>query len=91
MRRGPASGFYGNGEVGGIVNTESKTAATYSGDNLATPSFGYPESGQIGVDVVGDLNAGGMLRYRIVGFARDATTQVDHSDEDAWGIAPSIT
>lgn len=89
--RGPASGLYGNGEVGGVVNTESKTAANFTGDSLVQLSFTDPEGAELGVDVGGDLNAAGTLRYRFVGLARHATTQVDYSDDDAVALAPSIT
>ncbi len=89
--RGPASGLYGNGEVGGVVNTESKTAANRTGDNLVRLSFGDPESGALDLDIGGPLNAAGTLSYRFVGVLRDATTQVDYSDDDAVAIAPSIT
>lgn len=89
--RGPASGLYGNGEVGGIVDTQSKTAANLSGDNLVKLSFGDPRSAELGVDVGGPLNASGTLSYRVVGLVRDATSQVDFSGDDAWAIAPSIT
>lgn len=89
--RGPASGLYGNGEVGGVVNTESKTAANLTGDNLVQLTFGDPESAELGIDMGGPLNAEGTLSYRVVGLLRAGTTQVDHSDDDAVAIAPSIT
>ncbi|CUH39279.1 Ferric hydroxamate uptake [Jannaschia seosinensis] len=89
--RGPASGLYGNGDVGGIVNTESKTAANFSGDNLARLSFGSHEKKEVGLDLGGDLNASGTLKYRLVGLLRDAETQVDFSRNDARALAPSIT
>lgn len=89
--RGPASGLYGNGEVGGIVDTASKTAANRTGDNLVKLSFGDPESAEIGLDWGGALNASGTLSYRLVGLVREATTQVSRSDDDAWAVAPSVT
>ena len=88
--RGPASGLYGNGEVGGVVNTASKTAATPS-ENVAQLQFGSHDRRQVGLDVPHDLTADGSLRGRVVALARDSDTQVDHSRDDAFAIAPSIT
>ena len=89
--RGPASGLYGNGEVGGVVNTESKTAANFSGENLVRIGFSDPRSTELEADFGGVLNEAGTLSYRIVGMVRDGTTQVDKSRDDAYAIAPSIT
>ncbi len=88
--RGPASGLYGNGEVGGVVNTTSRTAASESPD-IVQLSYGSHNRKQIGVDFGGDLTEDGRLAYRFVGLYRDADTQVDHSQDDAVAIAPSIT
>ncbi|MCZ4260667.1 TonB-dependent siderophore receptor [Limimaricola sp. G21655-S1] len=88
--RGPASGLYGNGEVGGVVNTSSKTSAENS-ENIARFQIGSHERRQVGLDVSHDLNGDGSLRSRIVALARDSETQVEHSRDDAFAIAPSIT
>ncbi|WP_375260766.1 TonB-dependent siderophore receptor [Palleronia sp.] len=89
--RGPASGLYGNGEVGGVINTESKTAANYAGEDLVRLTFGSDDEAELGLDFGGDLNKSGTLKWRMVGVLRDAETQVDHSQDDALAIAPSIT
>lgn len=88
--RGPASGLYGNSEVGGVVNTRSKTAATPS-ENIAQLSFGSHDRKQVALDYSGDLNSDGTLRYRFVGVLRDSATQVDYSQDDTLALAPSIT
>ena len=88
--KGPASGLYGSGSVGGVVNTTSKTAAQDS-DNLWQLSVGSNQRAQIAADVNGDLNASGTLRYRIVGVLRNADTPVDFSQDDSLALAPSIT
>lgn len=87
---GPASGLYGSGAVGGVVNTTSKTAAQ-DAPNLLQFQFGSHSRKQVGIDFSGDLNANGTLRYRFVGLLRDAETQVDYSQDDALALAPSIT
>ncbi|NNU82145.1 TonB-dependent siderophore receptor [Halovulum dunhuangense] len=88
--RGPASGLYGNGEVAGVVNTTSKTAAEDS-PNVVQLQFGSFGRKQVGVDYGSDLTADGTLSYRVVGLLRDADAQVDYSRDDAFAIAPSIT
>ncbi|WP_026757642.1 TonB-dependent siderophore receptor [Sediminimonas qiaohouensis] len=88
--RGPASGLYGSGSVGGVVNTTSKTAAQ-DAPNLWQLQVGSHDRLQGGVDVSGDLNASGTLRYRFVGLARDSETQVDFSQDEVLAFAPSIT
>lgn len=88
--KGPASGLYGSGSVGGVVNTTSKTAAQDS-DNLWQLSVGSNQRAQIAADVSGDLNTSGTLRYRIVGVLRNADTPVDFSQDDSLALAPSIT
>ncbi|GLO69385.1 ferrichrome receptor FiuA [Phaeobacter inhibens] len=88
--KGPSSGIYGSGAVGGVVNTTSKTAAQEA-ENLFQVQVGSHDRKQAAVDVSGDLNASGTLRYRFVGLLRDAETQVDHSQDDTVVLAPSIT
>lgn len=88
--RGPASGLYGSGSVGGVVNTTSKTAAQDAPNiyQLQAGSFGRLQGA---LDIGGDLNDSGTLRYRFVGVARDSETQVDFSQDDVFALAPSIT
>ncbi|UWQ56158.1 TonB-dependent siderophore receptor [Leisingera caerulea] len=88
--KGPASGLYGSGSVGGVVNTTSKTAAQ-DAENLLQLQVGSHDRKQVAADVSGDLNESGTLRYRFVGVLRDAETQVDHSQDDVLALAPSIT
>ena len=88
--RGPASGLYGSGSVGGVVNTTSKTAAQ-DAPNLWQLQVGSFDRVQGALDVSGDLNESGTLRYRFVGVARDSETQVDYSQDDVLALAPSIT
>lgn len=88
--RGPASGLYGSGSVGGVVNTTSKTAAQ-DAPNVWQLQVGSHDRVQGAVDVSGDLNESGTLRYRLVGVTRDSETQVDFSQDDVLALAPSIT
>ncbi|MFC3614175.1 TonB-dependent siderophore receptor [Lutimaribacter marinistellae] len=88
--RGPASGLYGSGSVGGVVNTTSKTAAQ-DAPNLWQLQVGSYDRVQGAIDVSGDLNETGTLRYRLVGVARESETQVNYSQDDVLSLAPSIT
>lgn len=88
--RGPATVLYGSGSVGGVVNTTSKTAAQ-DAPNLWQLQLGSFDRIQGALDVSGELNDSGTLRYRLVGVARDASTQVDYSQDDVLALAPSIT
>ncbi|SFP82301.1 TonB-dependent siderophore receptor [Tranquillimonas alkanivorans] len=86
--RGPASGLYGNGEVGGVVNTTSKVAGD-DAPNLVQLQFGSYERKQIGVDWSGQFSDD--VSWRMVGLVREAETQVDYSRDDAIALAPSLT
>lgn len=86
--RGPASGLYGNGSVGGVVNTTSKVAGQGS-PNILQTQVGSHGRKQVGIDWSGRLSE--TLEYRLVGVARDSATQVNHSRDDVLAFAPSIT
>ncbi|SET22861.1 TonB-dependent siderophore receptor [Oceanicella actignis] len=88
--RGPASGLYGSGSVGGVVNTVSKTAAQ-DAPRLWQLQVGSFDRVQGALDVGGRIDAEGALRYRLVGVARDSRTQVDHSQDDVLALAPSLS
>lgn len=88
--RGPASALYGNGSVGGVVNTTSKVAGQ-DAPNLVQLQVSSHGKKQIGVDFSGVLNRSGTLEYRFVGLVRDSDTQVAHSRDDSLAFAPSLT
>ena len=88
--RGPASGLYGSGSVGGVVNTTSKTSAQ-DAPNLVQVQIGSNNRKQIGVDVSGFGNADETLRYRFVGLVRDSDDVLAYSTDDAVALAPSFT
>jgi iron complex outermembrane receptor protein len=88
--RGPASGLYGSGSVGGVVNTTSKTSAQQS-DNMIQVQAGSNARKQLAGDVSGDLNEQGTLRYRFVGLLRESDGPMNYSNDDAIALAPSLT
>lgn len=88
--RGPASVLYGQGDVGGLVNTISKrpvdgqkqeVQVTVGSHNLFQESF----------DIGGRADDAGQVLFRVVGLRRDADTQVDHVRDERTYFAPSLT
>lgn len=88
--KGPASTLYGQAELGGIVNVNSKLPQVTAANEIEV-QLGSHDRKQIGVDSTGPLNADGTLLYRIVGLARNSNTQVDYVNDDALAIMPSLS
>jgi iron complex outermembrane receptor protein len=88
--KGPSSVLYGQGELGGIVNSVSKLPkAEQQGEIWA--QYGSLHRKQLAFDVTGPATEDGKLLYRVVGLERDSQTQVDYVDDDGFFIAPSLT
>jgi iron complex outermembrane recepter protein len=88
--KGPSSVLYGQGELGGIVNSVSKLPqAEQQGEIWA--QYGSFNRKQLAFDVTGPATEDGKLLYRVVGLQRDSETQVDHVDDDGFVFAPSFT
>jgi iron complex outermembrane receptor protein len=88
--QGPASVLYGQGAVGGIINTNSKLPKAEFGGEINF-QYGEHDRHQAAVDVTGPIDDEGTLLYRIVGLVRNADTQVDHVQDDARIFMPSFT
>jgi iron complex outermembrane receptor protein len=88
--RGPAGVLYGQGQVGGLVNTVTKrpTETFFAEAELDVASF---EQYAGKVDVGGPLNDAGNLLFRLTGLARDGEAQVDFLDESNLYVAPALT
>ncbi|WP_286237490.1 TonB-dependent siderophore receptor [Neptuniibacter halophilus] len=88
--KGPSSVLYGQGSVGGIVNSVTKRPqAETQGEIWAQAgSFGRK---QLAADWTGALDDEGRFLFRMVGLARKSGTQVDHVDDDELLINPSLT
>jgi iron complex outermembrane receptor protein len=87
--KGPSAVMYGQVAPGGMVNQVSKT-----------PDPAQPQVLRFGLDANGQYNAafdvgGGSADdrhlYRLVGLYRDGQTQVDHTEQEHWFLAPSYT
>ncbi|WP_350226606.1 TonB-dependent siderophore receptor [Methylophaga marina] len=88
--KGPSATLYGQGDLGGIVNMNSKMPkAEQQGEVWA--QYGSHNRKQLGVDVTGPVDEDGQLLYRFVGITRDSDTQVDHVNDDSFLIMPSLT
>lgn len=88
--KGPSASLYGQGDLGGIVNMNSKMPkATQEGEVWA--QYGSHNRKQLGVDVTGPIDEDGKLLYRFVGVTRDSDTQVDYVNDDSFLISPSLT
>ncbi len=88
--KGPASVLYGQGALGGIVNSTSKLPQEESKHEVEL-QYGTFDRKQIGIDFTGKINDSGTFLYRLVGVARDSETQVDYVDDNALVFQPSLT
>lgn len=88
--KGPSGMLFGNGAVGGIINTTSKLPDP-DAPNIVQLDFGSHDLFQAGIDTGGTLDREGRLRYRLVALGRTAKAQVDHTRDDARAFMPSLS
>jgi len=88
--KGPSSVLYGQGSPGGLVNVVSKRPEEEAAHEVVA-EYGNFDRKQIATDLTGALDADGKLLYRMIAVYRDADTQIDHVEDDAIVIAPSLT
>lgn len=88
--KGPSSVLYGQAELGGIVNVVSKRPQKTATREIEL-QLGSHERKQIATDFTGPLNQEQTLLYRLVALKRDSGTQVDHVNDDALVLMPSLT
>lgn len=88
--KGPSGMLFGNGAVGGIVNTTSKLPDP-DAPNIVQLDFGSHDLFQAGIDTGGPLDREGRFRYRLVALGRTAKAQVDHTRDDARALMPSLS
>lgn len=91
--RGPASVLYGGTNPGGIINAVSKMPQAEPIHYLEAGVNNYGNR-YIAFDIGDPINLGtgnGELYYRLVGKLRAGDTQVDHTNDDSYFIAPSVT
>lgn len=90
VMKGPSSVMFGQGSVGGIVNSVTKRPKEEEQGEiwLQGGSFGRK---QVAADWTGALDQEGKFLFRMVGLARDSGTQVNHVDDDEVMISPALT
>lgn len=88
LLKGPGSSLYGQGSPGGIINLISKRPSDTATGELAL-QVGSHERVQGMFDVAGPISD--SLSYRLTGVARDAETQIDHTQDDRYYVAPALT
>lgn len=87
--KGPSAVMYGQVAPGGMVNQVSKTPTP---DQQQVLRLGIDGNGQY--NTAFDVGAGtGDNRHllRLVGLYRDGQTQIDHTEQKHWFLAPSYT
>lgn len=87
--KGPDSVIFGQVSPGGVVNRVSKRPSADAGNEVRITG-GNNDTRQAEFDVGGQLNESGDVRYRLVGMARDADSDIDEIPDDASFIAPSV-
>lgn len=88
--RGPASGLYGLGSPGGIVDVTTKRP-TQTPFGEAQLQAGNYDRYQGSFDVGGPVPGSDQLYYRLTGLLRDAKTWFPGNDDDRAYIAPALT
>lgn len=91
--RGPTAALYGGGSPGGIVNAVSKLPPA---EPIRYMEVGVNNYGNryVSFDLGGPLQIApqdGQLFYRLLGTLKAGDTQVDHTSDDSYFIAPSMT
>jgi iron complex outermembrane receptor protein len=87
--RGPASVLYGGADPGGIINAVSKMP-TFTNFGTLQASINNWGNGGPAFDV-GGVTPDKHWSWRVAGEGHLGGTQVDHSVDDRWFIAPSLT
>lgn len=89
--RGPASGLYGLGSPGGILDATSKRPVFTPFGEVQVQAGSYDRY-QGNVDVGGPVEgSGGTMAYRVTGIGRQSDTVLPGAKDDRVFIAPSVT
>jgi iron complex outermembrane receptor protein len=88
--RGPSAMIYGQSPPGGLVNMVSKrpTEETFRQVDV---QYGTFNTGQIGFDVGGPIDADKKFLYRVTGLGFTSDTQVDFAKQQRVAIQPAVT
>jgi len=87
--KGPSAVMYGQIAPGGMVNQVSKTPTPDQAQHLR---LGLDANGQYSAAFdVGGGTSGNDALFRLVGLYRDGDTQIQHTQQKHWFLAPSYT
>ncbi len=87
--KGPASALYGQGAMGGIINSESKAPQEDAVSEVWLQG-GNNNRKQIAIDTQTDIAGREDLQFRFVGLGRDSDTMVKNVVDDRVVINPSL-
>lgn len=88
--KGPSSVLYGQIAPGGLVDMTTKRPTETPLHEIELQGGNFDRR-QAAFDFAGPMDQEGKWLYRITGVARDSGTQVDHSPDDRFYLAPSLT
>ncbi|SEG36111.1 TonB-dependent siderophore receptor [Bosea lathyri] len=88
--KGPSSVLFGQATPGGALNLVSKRPTA---EKLREVTASIDSNGRAlaGFDIGGPVDPQGQWSYRVTGLGVTGETQVDHTREGRFAIAPSIT
>ncbi|MBR9753576.1 MAG: TonB-dependent siderophore receptor [Gammaproteobacteria bacterium] len=88
--KGPSSILYGEAPPGGLINAISKRPSDEPQTELQM-QIGNRGLRQMGLDTSGYLSEYGDVRYRLVGLYRERDGDLDHTENERYYFAPSLT
>ncbi len=88
--KGPASVMYGALPPSGFINGVTKRPSTDRVREIGL-EFGSFNKKQVTFDFGGKLSSDNSVLFRIAGLARKGDTPVDHTKDDRYTLAPSLT
>lgn len=88
--KGPSSVLYGQGDLGGIVNSVTKQPKRETRREIEV-QVGSHNRKQVAADLTGAVSADGEWLYRLVALKRDSDTQVNHVQDDEQLVMPALT
>ena len=87
--RGPASSVYGQTPAGGLVDMVSRRPEEEASHEIQAQVGSYNRK-QISFDSTGKIDDADTFEYRVTGVVRDSGTQIEHTDDKRYNIAPSL-